>query len=178
MLPGGKLGCGSSIVWHFALHLMSLALELVSALAVNSLDLVLIKHLAVNARVGELDLDCLACSDGSNTCWGAREDEVTLLELHNTRDKGDELGDVKDHVVGDAGLLDAAVDSEGEADLCDVGNLGLGDEGPSVSCRPCSYPPYGAKGIKALGSRPWQSLFLDCVLHVTSSHIDSEGWDQ
>ena len=35
--------------------------------------------------------------------------------------------------------------------------------------------PNGRKGVKALCSRPWQSLLLDGVLDVTSCHIDSQS---
>jgi hypothetical protein len=52
----------------------------------------------------------------------------TRLELHDPRNEGDELWDAKYHVLGGSRLLDRAVDGEMQSDLCDVGDLGLGNE--------------------------------------------------
>ena len=163
------------------------SLELVVALAVNSANAELVEHLAVQSRVGHLDLNLVAGIDRTDTSRGTGEQHVTLLQGHDTRDELDKVRDVEDHVLRRALLLHLTVDRELETDVRVVGDLRGRDElaALSVCCmqekldlqgREISlHSPNGAEGVQSLGSGPGQSLLLRRVLHVASRHVDGEG---
>lgn len=104
------------------------SLELVVALAVNGTNAELVENLAVQSRIGHLDVYLVAGVDGADTSRGTGKKHITLLKAHDTRNELDEVRDVEDHVLRRALLLHLAVDDELETDVRVVGDLRGRDE--------------------------------------------------
>lgn len=104
------------------------SLKLVVAVALNGADAPLVEHLAVQARVGHLDLDLVSRVDGADTRRRAGEQNIALLQAHDARNKLNEARHVEDHIGGRALLLGLSIDGELKTDVRVIRNLGGRDE--------------------------------------------------
>lgn len=95
---------------------------------------------------------------------GSGQDDVAGLEGHDLGDVAQDAGDLEEHEVGGAFLLDDVVDLEEELNVVGVGDGGFLDD-----------VAHGQKGVEALGDGPGETLLLGLVLVVACRHVDGEG---
>uniref|UniRef100_F7EAX7 Hydroxyacylglutathione hydrolase, mitochondrial n=1 Tax=Monodelphis domestica TaxID=13616 RepID=F7EAX7_MONDO len=99
-----------------------------------------------------------------NSFWSPSQYNVPFFQCYYLGDIADYVGDGEDHVRCLSLLPQLAIDLEPDLKLMGVRDLLLGHELADW-----------ARGSKALGQGPGQSLLLAVVLHVPSSHIQAQG---
>ena len=114
---------------HISPETVSSLFELVRAsFPVHTLKLILTDHLALHTRVRQFRLKLLPTLNPSDPLGRSCQDKIALFQLHDGRNKCDEIRDSENHVCRYACLLGLTVDGKVEADFGDIGELGFRDE--------------------------------------------------